>query len=241
MQSLENVPTLTEMSSQDPTLTTGARPGGARAAAAPARRGWLLGGGTAGNEQLTAMVGAILLVLLAVIGLTILRIHQLISVHLFVGLALIGPVGLKMASTGYRFTRYYTRDPAYRSEGPPLPLLRMIAPVVVLTTVVVFGSGVVLLFLGPASRNTALLVHKASFIVWVAFTALHVLGHLPGLPDHLRAARRTRAELAGTDPGSAGRTIAIAGSLIAGVILALLLLPQFGAWTAAHAFLGHGH
>jgi hypothetical protein len=71
----------------------------------------LLAGGTAGNELLTIATGAVLIVLLAVIGLTILRIHGLLSVHLFVGLVLVGPLVLKMASTGYRFVRYYTRNP----------------------------------------------------------------------------------------------------------------------------------
>ena len=78
----------------------------------------LTGGGTDGNEQLTAITGVVLIVLLAVIGVTILRIGQLISVHLFVGLLLIGPVALKMASTGYRFMRYYTRQPRVSREGP---------------------------------------------------------------------------------------------------------------------------
>jgi hypothetical protein len=70
----------------------------------------------------------VLLILLAVLGVTILRIGQLISVHLFLGLLLIGPVGLKMASTGYRFVRYYTGSPTYRRKGPPETWLRMLAP-----------------------------------------------------------------------------------------------------------------
>ena len=41
-----------------------------------------LRGGPDGNEQLTAATGVILLILLAVLGVTILRIGQLISVHL---------------------------------------------------------------------------------------------------------------------------------------------------------------
>ena len=77
----------------------------------------LTGGGTDGNEQLTALAGAMLIVLLAIIGVTIVRKSQLISVHLFVGLVLIGPVALKMASTGYRFVRYYTRNGAYQRKG----------------------------------------------------------------------------------------------------------------------------
>jgi len=80
----------------------------------------LTGGGTSGNERLTTAVGATLIVLLAVIGLTLLRLHgRLLSVHLFVGMLLVPPVLLKLASTGYRFIRYYTGNPRYREHGPP--------------------------------------------------------------------------------------------------------------------------
>ena len=54
-----------------------------------------------------------------VIGVTILRIGQLISVHLFVGFLLVGPVSLKLASTGYRFVRYYSGERTYRRKRPP--------------------------------------------------------------------------------------------------------------------------
>jgi hypothetical protein len=224
------------MNAHDPSLA-------ARAAApfSHARSSRWLGGGTEGNEQLTATTGVVLLVLLAVIGLTILRMHQLISVHLFVGLLLIGPVALKLASTGYRFTRYYTHDAAYRRVGPPLTPLRVIAPIVVLSTLVVFVSGVLLLLHGPHSRGELLTIHKVSFIVWVIFTSLHVLGHLPGLPGHLRAARGTRAALVDAGPGAGGRTLALTGSIVAGLVIALALLPTYGAWTAAGVFLHHHH
>lgn len=201
----------------------------------------ITGGGTAGNEQLTSITGTILLVLLAVIGVTIIRIGQLLWLHLFIGLLLIGPVTLKMASTGYRFARYYTRDPAYRRKGPPEILLRLIAPIIVLTTVAVFVSGIALLFVGPANRGQLLLIHKVSFIVWVAFTALHVLGHLPHMPASLRAARRARAVLSGQQSGSAGRWIAITSALAGGLVLALVLIPDFATWTAHTAVLHHHH
>ena len=101
---------------QTPERAAGGHDVAARAAWTHARRrgraAALTGGGTNGNEQLTAVTGVVLIVLLAVLGLTILRIHQLISVHLFVGLLLLGPVAVKMGSTGYRFLRYYTHDPA---------------------------------------------------------------------------------------------------------------------------------
>lgn len=134
--------------------------------------------------------GLLLIVLLAVIGVTILRIGQLISLHLFVGFLVMGPVAVKMASTGYRFVRYYTHNLAYRRKGPPELILRLIAPVVVISTVIVFASGIVLMFDGPHDRSQWLLIHKASFFVWGAFTALHVLGHLSSVGASLRPARK---------------------------------------------------
>ena len=198
----------------------------------------LLGGGTDGNELLTNLTGAVLIVLLAVIGLTILRIGQLMSVHLFVGLALLGPVALKMGSTGYRFMRYYTRNPAYREKGPPEPFLRMIAPVVVITTVVVFVSGLLLLFGGPSSKDSWLALHKVSFIVWIAFTALHVLAHLPSIVRTLRIGGRN-ASVPGVSAGAAGRWIVLAGALVGGLVLAIVLIPEFASWSANGAFHHH--
>jgi len=215
------------------------------AATRRARRGRIgtkiTGGGTAGNEQLTSITGTILLVLLAVVGVTIVRIGQLLWLHLFVGLVLIGPVTLKLASTGYRFARYYTRDPAYRRKGPPQILLRLIAPIIVLTTVIVFASGIVLLFVGPADRGQLLLIHKVSFIVWVIFTSLHVLMHLPHTPASLRAVRRANPALPGQQTGAAGRWISIAGAIAGGLVLAIVLIPDFATWTAHTALLHHHH
>jgi hypothetical protein len=197
----------------------------------------LLAGGTTGNERLTAATGGVLFVLLAVIGVTILRLGSLLWVHLFVGMLLIGPLALKLASTGYRFVRYYTANPRYVRKGPPPLPLRLIAPVVVISTVVVFASGVALLFVGPGSRDTLLPIHKVSFFVWVAFTALHILAHLPTVVrsldvDYLHPAR---AGLAGHRDvtGRAGRILSLASALTLGLVLAIVVIPQFGPWIAA--------
>jgi hypothetical protein len=198
------------------------------------RAGLLFGGGTAGNEQLTATVGALLLGLLAVLGVTIVRVGQLLWLHLFLGLLLIGPVALKLASTGYRFVRYYTGDPPYRTKGPPATSLRVLAPFVIASTVAVFATGVVLLLDGPASRGQLLFWHKFTFFVWLAATGVHVLGHLVELPASMRAARATRAQVPGLGPGASGRTLAIWGALAAGAVIAVALLPDYHAWTAAH-------
>jgi hypothetical protein len=68
--------------------------------------GRLVAGGTEGNERLTTLTGLLLIVLLAMLGLTIVDLRGLLWLHLFLGLLLIGPVSLKMASTGCRFVRY---------------------------------------------------------------------------------------------------------------------------------------
>jgi hypothetical protein len=224
--------------------------------------GRLTAGGSEGNERLTVWTGVILVVLLAVIGVTLLRLHStLLSVHLFVGLLLLGPVLVKLGSTGYRFVRYYTHNPRYRRRGPPPAYLRAIAPLVVLTTVIVFASGVALLLAGPSSRGTLLPIHKVSFFVWLAFTGVHVLGHLPEVQGTLSGGRELRgAVLAGvqvptagypTAPGTesdshdlragrAGRALTLGVGLVIGLVLALALIPQFGPWLSYHrVFLGH--
>lgn len=196
-------------------------------------------GGTDGNELLTSMTGAVLLVLLAAIGVTIVRIGQLTWLHLFLGLLLIGPVTLKMASTGYRFARYYTHEQAYRRKGPPELFLRLIAPLVVVLTVVVFVSGVLLMLGGPQTRGDYFELHKVSFIVWLVFTAVHVLAHLPRVARTvgLELGVRGRGRLVA---GEAGRWIALTGAVVGGIVLAIALIPQFGSWTA-HGALPHHH
>jgi hypothetical protein len=210
-----------------------------RTSAPDAAEGRLTGGGTTGNERLTAATGILLLVLLAVIGVTLLRLRQLISVHLFVGLVLIPPVALKMVSTGYRFMRYYTSNPVYRDRGAPPLALRLLAPAVVASSVAVLATGVALLFTAPASSDTLRTLHRASFIVWVAFTAIHILGHLPGLQKTFLTRRGDRVEYNNLAAGRTGRIISLAGALVAGVVLAILLIPHFGSWSHFEAFHHH--
>ena len=141
---------------------------------------------------------------------------------------------------GYRFVRYYTRNAIYRGKGPPELPLRAIAPIVVASTVVVFVTGILLLSAGPSGRGTLLLIHKVSFFVWIAFTGLHVLGHLPAYARYFRAAD-SPADLLGTPPGAAGRGLVLAGGLAVGVVIAIALIPDFAPWTAHSAVLLHRH
>lgn len=171
-------------------------------------------GGPAGNELLTSAAAVLLTVLLLAEGITIVRMGGLVTVHMFVGMVLIPPVLLKLASTGYRFARYYTRSRPYRAKGPPPLPLRLLAPVLVATTVLVLASGVWLMLLGHRS-DAVLELHKVSFIVWGVVFGAHFLAHLPAM---LRALRPSGV------PGASVRTLLIAASLGAGVALALSLL-----------------
>jgi hypothetical protein len=171
------------------------------------------------------MVGLVLIVQLAFMGVTILRIHRLLSLHMAVGILLAGPIGLKLAATGYRFVRYYTGDPAYRRKGPPKLGLRMLAPVLVLSTLSLFLTGFVLMVEGAASRNPqVVLLHKASFVIWITVAGLHVLSHLPRLTTSLRAVRSSYRTGA---PGAVGRWVAVIGAVAAGLALATVLSAHF--------------
>ena len=134
--------------------------------------------GVEANAQLTGVTGALLSVMLAIEGLTILRVHDLVKPHVFVGMVIGALVCLKLASTGYRFARYYIGDPAYVRKGAPHPILRMIGPFVALTSIAVVVTGIVLVRGGRSARDPWLTLHKASFIVWFVLMTIHVLGHL---------------------------------------------------------------
>jgi hypothetical protein len=196
-------------------------------------------GGPAGNARLTAWIGAVLFVLFAVEGVTVLDISGLMTWHVIVGLVLIPPVLLKTASTGWRMLRYYTGSEPYRRAGPPPAPMRMLGPLVVIATLAVLASGVALIVIGPAASRRPLLgtagggldavmIHKATFLVWFGVTALHVLGRLvPAL--RLTLSSRTEAV-----PGRFWRSGAIALTVAAAVAIAVLIFAAIGPWQGWH-------
>jgi hypothetical protein len=182
-------------------------------------------GGTDGNERLTVSTGALLIVLLAVEGLTVLSLRSLLSLHVFLGVLLIPPVLLKVASTGYRFVRYYTGSRLYVETGAPPLYLRALGPVVVLSSGVLLATGVALLAMGPGDGSVRGL-HKLSFIVLFAALSVHVLGHLRKLPALTAADWRRRTRL----PGAAARRTLLLASLLVGIAFGALAVSYDGAW-----------
>ncbi len=185
--------------------------------------------GVAGNSRLTGGMAAILLVLLAAEGATILSIGALLKPHILIGMLLIPPVALKLGSTGYRFVRYYSGRSSYVRKGPPPLLLRLLAPGVVLSTVALFGTGVALLLAGPPS-STLIFFHKASFIAWVVLMTVHVLGHLLEVPRLASADWRRHGPREARLAGAGGRIALLGASLLAGVGLAAVSLSAASPW-----------
>lgn len=168
-----------------------------------------------GNEQLTALAGILLIVFLAVEGATLLNVGALLTVHAFVGMFLLPVVALKLGSTGWRMARYYLGKDEYVLRGPPaFPLRVVVAPVVVASTIVLFGTGVYLLAVHE-TQGTAVGLHKASFVVWFVATSVHVLARLARMFDALRARY----------PGLAARLGLVAVTLAAGTAVAMVTLP----------------
>lgn len=180
-------------------------------------------GGPAGNARLTAWIGIVLFFAFAVEGATLLQLQQLIAVHLFVG-AFIAPVALaKTATTTWRMARYYLGNRSYRAAGPPPLVLRVLGPAVVLTTWAVVGTGLALL---PAGHNDQVLfLHKASFVLWFAATAVHVVGRsVPAV--RIVAERRDRNPVPGLAFRSALMTVVVA----AGIVVGFVVVAAGGSW-----------
>ena len=184
--------------------------------------------GVEGNARLTSSVAAVIFVVLAIEGVTILRIGRLLDMHVFVGVLLIPIVLVKISSTTWRFAKYYRGDPEYRRKGPPALVLRLLGPGLIALTLVVLASGVALIELPASFRQELSLIHKASFIVWIAVMAIHVLGHLG---ETLRLAPRdwllrTRRQVS----GASSRQWLLVWSLALGLVTALALTPQVYGW-----------
>ena len=133
--------------------------------------------GVEGNARMTALLGAILVVAFGAEVVTVLSVNQLFTWHVFIGLFVVPVVCVKLATTGYRFFNYYRGTPPYRRKGAPHPILRITAPLLVLSTISLLGAGIVALAVGPRHSDTWITIHQASAIAWATFVAVHLIGH----------------------------------------------------------------
>jgi hypothetical protein len=185
--------------------------------------------GVEGNARITGTFGAVIFVLLFAEGITVLRVRALISTHAFVGMMLIPFVIVKIASTGYRFVRYYRGDAAYAVKGPPSLFLRVLGPVVVGSTVALLATGVGALLM---DRRTAWLVqaHKVSFILWFGAMTVHVVGHAFETPALAIADLRRTSSVRARN--AAMRIVLLVIALLAAVVLGVLSIGWSHHWQA---------
>jgi hypothetical protein len=192
----------------------------------------------------------VLLVLFAVEGVTLLAMHQLLSVHIVVGTLLVPPVLLKTVTTGWRAARYYLGSRVYVEAGPPPLVLRVLGPLVVLTTVGALASGLLLILVGPEGKRpvvaplgfgiSLVTVHQGWVVAWLVVTAVHVLGRvvpalrvvssgrvaLTAVPDVAQRLRGTAAPSAEHRPEADGghpTHVPGRGLRVAAVVLALAI------------------
>ena len=179
-----------------------------------------------GNTRLTAATGAVLFVLLVAEGVTLLSVGSMLSWHAFIGVMLIPLALLKLASTGRRFTGYYTGDPAFVHKGPPHPILRVLGPFVSLLTVLLLASGTILIIGGRAYNNPWRTIHTITFYVWFAAMTVHVLRHIIETVriaplDYTRATPLRRAGV---------RRSILAGAIVIGLVGGLLIQTKVQSW-----------
>jgi hypothetical protein len=155
-------------------------------------------------------------------------LQQFLSLHVFVGLVLIPPVVLKLASTGWRFTRYYTRSAAYRLRGAPQLVMRLLAPMLVAATVLLFGSGVAMGVLHGHSLHLARQLHGLASVVWMILVGVHVLVYLRramvSAKEDLDRASRSAVR------GARARGLLLVAAIAAGLVAGAATLPVQHRW-----------
>lgn len=173
------------------------------------------------NARLTGTAGIVILILLvAELVTVVLGAASVLSLHVAIGLILVPPVLVKLASTTWRMVNYYLRAAAYKHRGPPPPLARVLGPILSLAIVLVLASGGALI-LGPSSlHRTALQVHKVTFYLTLLLILPHLAMHLT---KAVRLAARDWVSRRGAAVLMRARWTAIAGSVAIGAVLALTL------------------
>ena len=184
--------------------------------------------GPARNERLTALDGLLLFILLAAIAVTILDVRRWLGAHFLVGFLLIPPLTLKLGSTAYRLFRYYSGSRPYRLAGaPPLLLRFVVAPALVASTLIVFGSGLELWLFGLRFGSEWILWHTLSAVVMMFAVTAHSVGHLG------RSFRIARDEVGAHRGAALSRQSVVVASLAAGAVLAIASLTYASPFSAS--------
>lgn len=182
-----------------------------------------------------AISGVALLVLSALEALTALDLRVAIFWHIVIGLVLLPVLVLKLALATWRFVSFYRADgPTHVRTAPWFPL-RVLAPLLVVVTVLLVLSGTELTFAGPSSFSDTFLA-PAHFLlagIWLLLLFIHTAAYLKR--SVISTAHDVRRAIAG-GLGGLVRILVVLASLTVGIAVASYLgTTQANAWQ--HAFL----
>jgi len=206
------------------------------------------GGGPAGNALLTAWTALVLLALSIGELLTLFDVRGLISWHVALGALLIPPATMKTASTTWRMASYYLGRVPYREAGAPPLFMRLLGPLVVVSTLGLLATGVTLVLLGEEAARRSLVtllgfradwvtVHQGFFAVWAGAAGLHLLGRI--IPA-LRTTVLRRPAAGQAVPGRWARGLWFVTMVAAAAALAVVLVHADSSW-ASDGFRDHAH
>ncbi len=190
-----------------------------------------------GVSRSVAFFGALLLLLILAELATIPLISKTIGWHIAIGLVILPALLIKIGINGYRAIAYYRQSPAFLEAGAPWLPLRLLSLPFLVTTLIVFGSGVEMTFAGPSSFSLTFLdaAHILFSIIWLLLFGFHVIAYAN---RSMRSAGRDLAAIParGADPSRARlRTLAALIAIAFGIALAIQFQSPIARWERAFA------
>ncbi|SHE60277.1 hypothetical protein SAMN02745225_01095 [Ferrithrix thermotolerans DSM 19514] len=191
------------------------------------------------GARFSALFGMALLVVFVAEILTIPFIAGAVGIHIVIGLIAVPLVLAKIAVAAYRFTKFYAGDTEFVAAGPPWLPLRILAPLLVATTVLVIGSGIEMVVAGPTSFSDTFLAaaHTLLSLIWFFLLGLHALAY------YLRSYHSARKDISSiigrfrsrskARRGAALRLSVLMVTVSLGVLLSLQFRSQVRSWEKA--------
>jgi hypothetical protein len=173
-----------------------------------------------GNSRLTGISASFLLPLfLFEVVTVVLGVKSVITLHVVIGLILLGPALLKLASVTYRMVSYYRGVAAYQQRGRPTVGLRLLGAALGVLFVLLMASGLVLIVGPNGAHGPARAIHVVTAYLVVLLLAVHLAIHF--LPAVRLASAEMRPRTAVR--GARFRWLVLLVCLAAGGALALFL------------------
>ncbi len=190
-----------------------------------------------GVSRSAAIFGALLLLLILAELATIPLIAKTIGWHIAIGLVILPALLIKIGVNSYRAIAYYRQSPAFVEAGAPWLPLRLLSLPFIVTTLIVFGSGVEMTFGGPTSFSLTFLdaAHILFSIIWLLLFGFHVVAYAN---RSFRSAGRDLAATPrrGVEPGRARlRTLVTLFAIVSGILLATQFQGPIKRWEVAFA------